>query len=70
MTITTKFDRLRLGPAAKPKLIFMFAGLLSLILSVSLWFSGYHDQGIFIGLWVPAIHSLGALVLTNPEGRP
>ena len=54
-----------LRPENKSKLIFMIAGLLSLILSVSLWFSGNKEQGIFVGLWVPAIHSLGTLVLVN-----
>ena len=46
---------------SKAKVLFMAAGFLSLVLSVS----GAKDQGIFVGLWVPAIHSLGALVLTN-----
>ena len=50
---------------SQPKLLFMAAGFASLVLSVSLWYSGNKDQGIFVGLWVPAIHSLGTLVLTN-----
>ncbi|MDG2023323.1 MAG: hypothetical protein P8J75_02540 [Actinomycetota bacterium] len=50
---------------SKPKLLFMAGGFISLVLSVSLWFSGAKDQGIFVGLWVPAIHSLGTLVLTD-----
>jgi hypothetical protein len=29
---------------------------------VSLWFTGHHDQGIFVGLWVPSILALGGLV--------
>jgi hypothetical protein len=45
--------------------LFMAGGFISLVLSVSLWFSGAKDQGIFVGLWVPAIHSLGTLVLTD-----
>jgi hypothetical protein len=49
------------------KLAFLAAAFGSLVLSVSLWFSGNHDAGMFVGLWVPAIHSLGALVLA-PEG--
>jgi hypothetical protein len=28
---------------------------------VSLWFTGHHDQGIFVGLWVPSILALGAM---------
>ena len=50
---------------SQSKLLFMAAGFASLVLSVSLWYSGNKDQGIFVGLWVPAIHSLGTLVLTN-----
>jgi hypothetical protein len=47
------------------KLIFLAAGFASLVLSVGLWFSGNESQGIFVGLWVPAIHSLGALLLAG-----
>ena len=54
-----------LKPENKPKLIFMLAGFMSFLLSVSLWFSGNEVQGIFVGIWVPSIHSLGTLVLTN-----
>ena len=50
---------------SKPNILFLTAGFLSLVLSVALWFSGSKDQGIFVGLWVPAIHSLGTLVLTD-----
>lgn len=49
----------------RAKLIFMAAGFASLILSVGLWFSGNEQQGIFVGLWVPTIHSLGTLVLSG-----
>jgi len=27
------------------------------------------EQGLFVGLWVPAIHSLGALVLAGERNR-
>lgn len=47
------------------KAMFLMAGLLSLLLSVTLWFSGYREEGLFVGLWVPAVHSLGTLVLTR-----
>jgi hypothetical protein len=33
----------------------------SFVLSVSLWFTGHHEQGIFVGLWVPSILALGAM---------
>ena len=50
---------------SKPKILFMVAAFLSLVLSVTLWYTGSKDQGIFVGLWVPSIISLGTLVLTN-----
>jgi hypothetical protein len=49
----------------KGKLLFIVAALVSFALSVGLWFSGYRDQGIFVGLWVPSILSLGALMLAG-----
>ena len=59
----------RLSVVNRSKLIFLVAGFVSLVLAVSLWFTGNKEQGLFVGLWVPAIHSLGALVLANP-GEP
>ena len=47
------------------KVIFMAAAFAALILSVGLWFTGSKEVGLFVGLWVPAIHSLGTLVLTG-----
>ncbi|MEI7886736.1 MAG: hypothetical protein WCJ04_05015 [Actinomycetes bacterium] len=52
-------------PLMRIKLIFMTAGFLSLVLSVGLWASGNKLQGIFVGLWVPSIHALGALLLAG-----
>ncbi len=43
-------------------LILLAAGI-SFVLSVTLWFGGHELQGIFVGLWVPSILSLGAVVL-------
>ena len=44
------------------KLIFYFKlyypvvlSFLSFLYSVSLWFSGYQLEGIFVGIWVPSI---------------
>ena len=48
---------------------FLLAGFISFILSVSLWFLVDREQGLFVGLWVPAIHSLGALVLAGERNR-
>jgi hypothetical protein len=33
----------------------IFLAFISFIYSVSLWFSGYHLEGIFVGIWVPSI---------------
>ncbi|MEO5816784.1 MAG: hypothetical protein ABIT20_16035 [Gemmatimonadaceae bacterium] len=35
----------------------------SFLLSVTLWFTGSHEQGLFVGLWVPSILSFGCLAL-------
>ncbi|HEX2496609.1 MAG TPA: hypothetical protein VHK46_07210 [Gaiellaceae bacterium] len=39
------------------------AALISFVLSVSLWFAGNEQEAIFVGLWVPSILALGALVV-------
>lgn len=45
------------------KLVFVIAGTLSLALSVGLWFlADDRETAIFVGLWVPSLFSLGALV--------
>ena len=43
----------------------LFGAFMSFVLSVSLWFTGHHEQGIFVGLWVPSILALGALMLAG-----
>jgi hypothetical protein len=43
-------------------LILLAAGI-AFVLSVTLWFGGHELQGIFVGLWVPSILSLGGIVL-------
>lgn len=46
-----------------PKALFFLAAFLSFGLSVSLFFNGDREQGIFVGLWVPSILSAGNLLL-------
>ncbi len=47
------------------RLPFMAAGFASFLLSVFLYFVlEERTAGIFVGLWVPSIHSLGSLMLT------
>ena len=54
-----------LTPFHRTKLVFMIAAFASFLLSVALWFLVDKEFGLFVGLWVPAIHSLGTLVLTG-----
>jgi hypothetical protein len=51
----------------RTKIIFMAAAFVSFLLSVGLWFFVDEQLGLFVGLWVPAIHSLGTLVLTGEQ---
>ena len=39
--------------------VFLGAAFLSFLLSVYLWFTSSKEQGLFVGLWVPSIISLG-----------
>jgi hypothetical protein len=48
---------------SRSKGLFLLAGFLSFLMSVTLWFSGNKDQAIFVGLWVPSILSAGSLLL-------
>ncbi len=52
-------------PQLKPRIPFLVAGFFSFLLSVWLYFAQDETTaGIFVGLWVPSIHSLGTLLLT------
>lgn len=73
MTHTT-VDRARVqalvgSPHQSARLLLFFAAAISFVLSVSLWFSGHEQQGIFVGLWVPSILALGGIVLPRGGGR-
>jgi hypothetical protein len=54
-------------PEATARALILFAAFVSFVLSVVLWFGGNELQGIFVGLWVPSILSLGALLLRREE---
>jgi hypothetical protein len=43
--------------------LILLGAFVSFVLSVSLWFTGHHEQGIFVGLWVPSILALGGLTV-------
>lgn len=53
----------------KTKLVFLAAAFFSFVLSVTLWFLVDREIGLFVGLWVPAIHSLGTLVLVGEDAK-
>jgi hypothetical protein len=53
----------------KEALTILAAAFASFLLSVSLWFSGDRDTGVFVGLWVPSILALGAFTLVAIDRR-
>ena len=48
---------------SRPKALFILAAGLSFLMSVSLFFTGSQEQGIYVGIWVPSILSAGALLI-------
>ena len=40
----------------------LLGACISFLLSVYLWFSGFKDEGGFVGIWVPSILALGAFI--------
>jgi len=58
----------QLANAYRLKLPFLVAGFLSFLFSVWLYFVQDEQMaGIFVGLWVPSIHSLGSLLVSPVE---
>jgi hypothetical protein len=53
--------------AVGAKALILVAATISFLFSVLLWFFGNELQGIFVGLWVPSILALGAIVLPRGE---
>ncbi|MFT5288224.1 MAG: hypothetical protein ACI8QS_000024 [Planctomycetota bacterium] len=49
--------------------IFVLAAGFSFLFSVYLWFRVDREQGLFVGLWVPSILSLGSLLLAGKRGQ-
>ena len=53
----------------RARLPFLLAGFFSFLFSVYLYFvADETSAGIFVGLWVPSIHSLGSLLLSPVVG--
>lgn len=47
----------------------LIAAALSFVLSISLWFTGSREQGLFVGIWVPSILSFGAFILAGIDNH-
>lgn len=52
----------------KARILVLVAAFLSFLFSVGLWFLEDKQSGIFVGIWVPSILALGALILPPPGG--
>jgi hypothetical protein len=63
-----KLDQGGLTLAARA--LFLAAALFSFGLSVVLYFTGEHTDGIFVGLWVPSILALGAFLAPQRISAP
>lgn len=58
--------RSKAGREAMVKLVLFAAAFAAFLLSVYLYFvSDDKTAGIFVGIWVPSIHSLGTLLLAG-----
>ena len=54
-------------PETSARALILFAAFVSFVISVALWFGGHRLEGIFVGIWVPSILSLGGIVLRRGE---
>ena len=52
----------------RARALILAAAFLAFLLSVGLYFLDDKAHGIFVGLWVPSILALGALILPPPDG--
>ena len=57
----------KIRPETSARALILFAAFVSFVISVVLWFGGHRQEGIFVGIWVPSILSLGAIVLRRGE---
>jgi hypothetical protein len=51
------------------RILFLAAAFIGFVLSVTLWFTDHHNDGIFVGLWVPSILAFGAFWFVTLERR-
>ena len=50
-------------------IVVLVSAFASFLLSVTLWFTGHHEQGLYVGLWVPSILSFGSVALLIDQDR-
>ena len=50
-------------------IVILVSAFASFLLSITLWFTGHHDQGLYVGLWVPSILSFGSVALLVDRDR-
>ena len=62
-TEATTNDAVFDGAARRARTLILIGAFASFLFSIALWFSGSREEGLFVGLWVPSILSLGSLVL-------
>ena len=67
MWFMEKVQTVTARPEVGARALILLAAFVSFVLSVVLWFGGDKQQGIFVGLWVPSILSLGGIVLRRGE---
>ena len=49
------------------RILFLAAAFIGFVLSVNLCFTDHHNDGIFVGLWVPSILAFGAFWFVTLE---
>ena len=55
--------------AQRGVLLIMISAFASFLLSVSLWFAGDRQYGVFVGLWVPSILAAGGFWVVANDRR-
>jgi len=48
--------------------VLLAGAFIAFLLSVTLWFSGQREEGLYVGIWVPSILSFGVLVKLSVRG--
>ncbi len=44
---------------SKSDYFILSAAIISMLVSIVMWFSGFREEGLFIGIWVPSILAFG-----------